>query len=276
MRSIIPAILVGCYLIAGGGYCLGFSTVVVDAGHGGKDRGGMPKQRISEKLLTLDVAKRVNRLLRSQGLRTVMTRRNDQYISLPERVRIANRQEDAIFVSIHFNASSNRQATGIETFHFGDGHGLATNIQNEMIRACRTDNRGVKRRGFYVLRHTKIPSVLVECGFLTNRAEGKRCQSSAYRQLIAEQIVRGIMAEKAGRRLEPSIKPGLLVNNSASKNSKSGQASIVISPEADQDRSVPKVVTRTSSKAQPAAALSSYSQRELRQLFLRVRSPSVD
>ncbi len=215
------------YVLAVVAPCFGFTTVVVDAGHGGKDRGGMPKQRISEKLLALDLAKRVERLLRASGVRTVMTRRDDRTVSLPERVRQANSYRDAIFVSIHFNSSRNRDATGIETYYYNSGYDLAANIQNKMIRACRTDDRGIKRRGFYVLRHTKIPSVLVECGFLTNPSEGKRCQKSSYRQLLAQQVVRGILATKAGHKLRPSRKSSLLVSNTAASIGKkiSGQRS---------------------------------------------------
>src|SRR3954470_15330668 len=82
-----------------------FSTVVIDAGHGGHDLGGIPENLMPEKGVALDVAQRLQRILESAGLHTVMTRSDDTFVSLGERVRIANAQPDAIFVSVHFNAT---------------------------------------------------------------------------------------------------------------------------------------------------------------------------
>src|SRR5438876_415449 len=85
-----------------------FTTVVVDAGHGGKDNGAYRRFGGAEKIATLDVAQRLNRKLRESELKTVMTRSSDVFISLDERVVIENSQKDAIFVSIHFNDSRRR------------------------------------------------------------------------------------------------------------------------------------------------------------------------
>src|SRR5438477_1281274 len=93
-------------------------TVVIDAGHGGFDRGGVPYQKIGEKNLTLDVAQRLRRVLQSQGYRTVMTRDSDVFITLGQRVAIANSQGNAIFVSIHFNSAPRWSANGIETYYY--------------------------------------------------------------------------------------------------------------------------------------------------------------
>jgi len=171
-----------------------FNTVVIDAGHGGHDRGGIPGQRLSEKLYTLDVSKRVEQLLKKAGLRTVMTRTRDVFIPLSTRCSIANRYRNAIFVSIHFNSGYREGANGIETFSYSStGRQLAAYIHRQLKRVVPFEDRGLKHRGFYVLRNTKIPAVLVECGFLTNGREARMIRSSRYRQGIAEAIARGIL-----------------------------------------------------------------------------------
>jgi N-acetylmuramoyl-L-alanine amidase len=168
--------------------------VVIDAGHGGHDRGGMPGQRVPEKGYTLDVAKRLSTVLQAAGFRTVLTRSSDVFISLGDRCRIANRQRNAIFVSIHFNGASNYDAYGIETYYYGGRRSasLASAIHRSILSATGTMDRRVRSRGFYVLRRTSTPAVLCELGFLTNRKEAGRIATAAYRQKLAEGIARGI------------------------------------------------------------------------------------
>jgi len=169
------------------------STVVIDAGHGGYDRGGVPGQRITEKDKTLDVAQRLRRILQTNGYRVVMTRDQDVFVPLGTRVAIANSYRNATFVSIHFNCSTRAGANGIETYYYrADSAGLAASIHRNVVAGAPTENRGIRRRGFFVLRRTAVPSVLVECGFLTNPTEGGLAQTASYRQKLAEQIARGI------------------------------------------------------------------------------------
>lgn len=174
------------------------STVVIDAGHGGFDRGGVPGQRIAEKDKTLDVALRLQRILLADGYRVVMTRDRDVFVPLGTRVAIANSYRNATFISIHFNCARRGGANGIETYYYrGDSAGLAASIHRNVVASAPTENRGIRRRGFFVLRRTTIPSVLVECGFLTNPTEGRLAQSGDYRQNLAEQIARGIRRQPA-------------------------------------------------------------------------------
>ncbi|MFQ3577510.1 MAG: N-acetylmuramoyl-L-alanine amidase [Verrucomicrobiia bacterium] len=176
---------------------LRFNTVVVDAGHGGHDRGGIPGQRVPEKVVALDTAVRLAALLRQKGLKVVMTRTSDVFVPLSTRTAIANRQRSAILVSVHYNSARRVGAMGLETFYYKNhSRALAMNIQRQMMRRFRTENRGVKQRGFYILRNTRIPAVLVECGFLTNPTEGKRAMSPQYRQIMAEAIAAGILATR--------------------------------------------------------------------------------
>ncbi len=172
-----------------------FDTVVIDPGHGGHDRGGVPGQRISEKALTLDTSIRLARILKEAGLKIVMTRTRDVFVSLPERSRLANKFRSAIFVSVHYNSAPRVGAAGLETYYYGSSAAaLAARIQYRIVRKLRSEDRGVKRRGFYVLRNTKIPAVLVECGFLTNPSEGKRALTTKYRDDIAREIATAILS----------------------------------------------------------------------------------
>jgi N-acetylmuramoyl-L-alanine amidase len=169
------------------------TTVVIDAGHGGFDRGGIPRQQVSEKDMTLDVALRLRSLLQKSGYKVVMTRDRDVFIPLGTRVAIANSYRNAIFVCIHFNSATRAGANGIETYFYSrDSLALASAIHYNLIGNTPTPNRGVRRRGYFVLRKTRIPAVLVECGFLTNPNEARNTLSGSYRQGLAENIARGI------------------------------------------------------------------------------------
>ena len=170
-------------------------TVVIDAGHGGYDNGGVPGQRILEKPLTLDIARRVSSALRSRGFRTVMTRSGDYFVGLDRRCAISNSQRGSVFVSIHLNSARREGASGIETYYYSrSSAALASTLHSAIVRATGSENRGVRRRGFYVLRHNARPAVLCECGFLTNRAEGSRLKNSSHRQRIANAIAAAIDA----------------------------------------------------------------------------------
>lgn len=172
-----------------------FSTVVIDAGHGGHDPGGIPSNIIPEKGVALDVARRLQECLADAGIRTVMTRSSDVFVPLPTRVAIANQQRRAIFVSIHFNAAPRRGASGIETYYgSASSKTLAKMIEQRVTAATSEENRGIKTARYYVLRKTRIPAVLVECGFLTNPGDTRRALQKSYRQCIAGQIARAILA----------------------------------------------------------------------------------
>jgi N-acetylmuramoyl-L-alanine amidase len=174
-----------------------FSTVVIDAGHGGFDRGGIPGQRASEKMAALGVALRLQKILRANGVRTVMTRSGDYFVSLPGRMKISNAQRNAVFVSIHFNSATREAAMGIETYFYArSARNLAKAIHYNVVRAAGTPDRGIRTRGYYVLRKNRLPAVLVECGFLTNHIEARRAQSGAYLDKLARAIATGILHER--------------------------------------------------------------------------------
>ena len=187
--------LLSCLPTSGTAVAASFSTVVIDPGHGGFDRGGIRSNIIPEKGVALDVARRLRAYLADAGFRTVMTRSSDTFVTLDSRVAIANRQRRAIFVSIHFNAAPRRGADGIETFYgSAKAKRLASLIQRYAMKTTSGENRGIKKARFYVLRRSRIPAVLIECGFLTNPQDARRASSPAYRDQLARQIARAIIA----------------------------------------------------------------------------------
>src|SRR5213595_431721 len=176
-----------------------FKTVVVDAGHGGKDSGAYRRYGPPEKMVALDVAQRLNRKLRESQLKTVMTRDTDVFIPLNDRVAIENAQKNAIFVSIHFNDSRRRGIHGFETYyHSGDSFDLANRIQGKLMTIPHSTNRGVHTANFRVLRLAYYPAVLVECGFLSNRSEGNQARDWEYRELLADRIAEAIVEQRYG------------------------------------------------------------------------------
>ncbi len=175
-----------------------FNTVIIDAGHGGQDRGGIPGNYVTEKTVNLDVAARLSQKLRDAGLRTVMTRSSDVFISLGGRVASANSRPGSIFVSIHFNSAPNRDARGIETYFYSTkSYPLAAAIHRRVVTIAAED-RHIRQRGYYVLRNCRGPAVLVECGFLTNREDGRLALSASYRDRLASEIARGILTARRG------------------------------------------------------------------------------
>jgi N-acetylmuramoyl-L-alanine amidase len=189
-------LLILCLLVGAQMEATGFSTVVIDAGHGGKDKGAY-WGGVRESQLTLQVAQRLEQLLKRRGMKTAMTRRSDVFVSLGSRVAVANRYGSSVFVSIHFNACTDRRYRGVETFYGGPaGRKLAQSIQSRLATRLKTSNRGVKPRSFKVLRLTSSPAVLVECGFLSNTAERGRCKTTGYQQTTAQAICDGIMAAR--------------------------------------------------------------------------------
>jgi len=176
-----------------------FNTVVVDAGHGGKDSGAYRRFGPPEKTATLDVAQRLSGKLRESELQVVMTRSDDTFIPLDTRVEIENRIKNSIFVSIHFNDSRKRGIKGYETYyHSAFAAELARRVQSKLCTLKGAVNRGVHVANFRVLRNATYPAVLVECGYLSNRSEGYEARSEDYREQLADKIAEAIVEERFG------------------------------------------------------------------------------
>lgn len=170
----------------------GFDTVIVDAGHGGRDSGARARGLV-EKQLALDVAKR----LRSElwpGFKVVLMRESDYFVELDQRVAKANRYGNAVLVSIHFNYGNRRRA-GPETYYWRtDSYSLAKRVQRNLAATSpyESGNAGLVRRRLRLTRNPSIPCILVECGYLTNASDARLAASSSYRERLAEAIARAI------------------------------------------------------------------------------------
>ncbi|MEK7765217.1 MAG: N-acetylmuramoyl-L-alanine amidase, partial [bacterium] len=211
--------------------------VVVDAGHGGHDSGARGRSGLREKDVTLDLAKRVTALLTRRGASVVLTRDDDRYITLQERVDIARREKADFFVSIHVNSSPNPTARGVESFVYGaEARGrrladlvrfenadanyvgiivsdlqqhqyhdasirMAGSIEKAMVQTLETvgrANRRVKEAPFYVLARASQPSVLIEVGFISNPAEERKLRDDGYRARLAATIAGGVLEVASG------------------------------------------------------------------------------
>jgi N-acetylmuramoyl-L-alanine amidase len=195
-----------------------FAVVVLDPGHGGQDSGAMVGG-LMEKDLTLDIARRIDRLLDSQGIATLMTRLGDTYVSLADRAAFGNRVRDSIFVSIHFNEDNKPVATGVETYYAAhqissgsllaswlpflsrppsnspkpESQSLAGFIQEALVARTRSVDRGTQAKQFFVIANVTSPAVLIEGGFLTNKDDVSRLASEDYRDQLAAAVADGIL-----------------------------------------------------------------------------------
>ncbi len=199
-------------------------TVVLDPGHGGHDKGQVSRYG-PEKEFALDVARRLRPLLQAKGLRVIMTREGDYFVPLEVRAKIANAARNSIFVSIHFNATNdNPNATGFEIFSFtprgapstsdsavalssfnmqpgsevdAQSMALSTCVYHSLLGHIPEYDRGIKRARFAVLRLTKVPAVLIEGGFLTERGESRLISNKDWRAKLAAAIGVGIESYRA-------------------------------------------------------------------------------
>jgi len=198
-------------------------TVVIDPGHGGNDD-GCKGHGLLEKHVCLDVGLRLEKMLKSYNFPTVLTRRDDRYVSLSDRVAQANKHEEALFVSIHFNSATMGSISGVETFYAHEkvpqeadwmwmgffskaaastppdrGETLAGFIQAALVMKLDSANRGIKTKCLYVVRHTRMPAVLVEGGFLSNAMEAQLLTNADYRDRLAAAVAEGIVSYQRTR-----------------------------------------------------------------------------
>ncbi|WP_409302705.1 SH3 domain-containing protein [Peribacillus sp. SCS-155] len=169
-------------------------VIVVDAGHGGKDPGTSGINN-TEKALNLKVALELQALLKSKGATVIMTRSNDTYPTLTERVNVSNQYKADAFISIHFNANGDKSVSGIDTFYYASNTNekqLAQCIQEEVIKQAKLLNRGVKQGNFQVIRENKQAAILIELGFLSNPNEEKIVETSEYQKRAALGIFNGL------------------------------------------------------------------------------------
>ncbi len=191
-------------------------TIVVDAGHGGRDQGTRNRElKLLEKDLTLEVAERLKRVLELQGFRVLLVRTDDSYIELADRSAFANAAGADLFVSIHFNAVGNPAVHGTETYiltprtqrstgqakaakgdevlHPGNEFDhwnmlLGFLVHRQLLRDLGTFDRGLKRARFQVLRGVECPAVLVEAGYLSNDLEAANARTEEYQNNLVRSL----------------------------------------------------------------------------------------
>ena len=208
-------------------------SIVIDAGHGGKDP-GTSHYGLREKDLTLDIARRLRSELTAAGFSVMMTRDHDEFLSLQRRPSVANRSQADLFVSVHVNANRRRHVSGVEVYYpresvIGSSASVPPRIQSTEVDALTTTVRhvlwdvvlsksrrqsaamarhicralqsrlgapcrGTRGARFVVLREAWMPSVLVEVGYVTNRKEAQQISRSSYRQSIAKAIAEGVVS----------------------------------------------------------------------------------
>lgn len=173
----------------------GRMVVIIDPGHGGPDPGAIGINGLQEKGIVLDIGNQVAASLQQQGVQALLTRSDDRDLDLEPRVQMAEQSNAAVFVSIHANAISlsRPEVSGLETYYYDSGLGLAQIIHQNVLQLTGVRDRGVRKARFYVLRKTSMPSVLVEVGFVTGQDDASRLSNPAYRTQMANAIARGIL-----------------------------------------------------------------------------------
>lgn len=173
--------------------------IILDPGHGGKDPGAVGKTA-KEKDINLSIARVVKGQLVAFGHTVLMTRNEDVFLTPRERTAIANKTEAAMFVSIHCNGAISPLARGIETLYnpdnpqsFAIGYAVQTAL-SERVSQYKMVNRGIKaRKDVWVVNQTRMPSILVECGFVSNEGDESLLLSPDYRRAVGEAIAGGII-----------------------------------------------------------------------------------
>ncbi len=172
----------------------GIATVVLDPGHGGSDPGAQ-RGDLREKDMTMGITLKLKKELEKQGLRIILTRSDDTFVSLEDRVRITNEVKPDAFVSVHINSlESDSEICGIETYYQNDcSKVLAQKIHQALVGQLEVPDRSVRKARFYVVNHTPHPAILAEVGFISNKKEREKLMSGEYQGRVAEALSQGII-----------------------------------------------------------------------------------
>ena len=180
-------------------------TVVLDAGHGGKDPGKVGTNGVLEKDINLKIAEKVKEYLELKEIEVIMTRENDEMCgdqneskseNMKKRVDIINEIKPDLAVSIHQNSYTDASVYGAQTFYYSEseeGKRAAEIIQSNLLDFDMENHRQAKaNNNYYLLTKTKVPTVIVECGFLSNPSEAEKLADEDYQDKISKVIVDGI------------------------------------------------------------------------------------
>lgn len=169
--------------------------ILIDPGHGGKDRGTKGENGTLEKDLNLKTALLLKEKLESAGAKVTLTRTADHFITLKSRVHKSKELDADAFISLHYDSSKNTEAEGITTYyyHSSKSRALGTRIHNQLKQKAPLNDRGVRVGDYYVLRKNSQPSVLLELGYLSNEQEENTVKTSDYQEKAASGIVNGLV-----------------------------------------------------------------------------------
>ncbi len=188
-------------------------VIIIDPGHGGEDGGTQSYDGTLEKKINLEISMKINELLLTEGFTTVLTREGDYMIydesastqrekkvsDIHNRMEIVEENGECILLSVHQNYFTESKYSGTQVFYSKnnpDSEVLADEIQKSVVSALQPDNtRQIKESGtdIYLLYHSQVPSVMVECGFMSNEAETEKLKDEDYQQKMAEAIVEGLL-----------------------------------------------------------------------------------
>ncbi len=201
-------------------------TIMLDAGHGGSDPGAQ-RGDIQEKEITLGIVKQLKKVLESRGAQVLLTRADDTFVSLEDRVNLTNSSGPTVFLSVHINAlESTSDIHGIETYYQTEqSRTLADFIHNALVTNLQAPDRSVRKARFYVINHTPVPAVLAEVGFISNKDERAKLISSDYQLQVAEALAQGVMLYAKSRQDVAISKPDPLPGSNPNKTARSEERS---------------------------------------------------
>lgn len=177
-------------------------VIVVDPGHGGEDPGKVGTNDVLEKDLNLEIAKRVKTLLEEVDIEVVMTRENDKVPDakkqdLEQRIQLINSTNPTMTLCIHQNSFPDASVKGAQVFYHTfteEAEDIASVIQEQLREVDPDNTREIKENDtYYMLKNSKVPTVIVECGFLTNQEEAEKLTQEEYQQQLAHAICEGIV-----------------------------------------------------------------------------------
>ncbi|MDG5470914.1 SH3 domain-containing protein [Jeotgalibacillus sp. ET6] len=170
------------------------ATIIIDAGHGGRDSGAVGASGSYEKSLTLRTAEILYHKLSSTGANVIMTRQDDRYIDLHTRVASSQQNDADLFISIHYDAIDDRSIRGFTTYYYGDmDHPFAQSVHAGLQDQLNLRDRGVHFGNYLVLRENSIPAILLELGYLSNPSEEAVINNDQFREIAATGIYNGVV-----------------------------------------------------------------------------------
>lgn len=169
-------------------------TIVLDAGHGGRDPGAIAIDGTYEKDLIVDITRNIAAKLRTYGATVIETRTADYFISLDERANMSDGEQADAFISIHYNSFPVLSVQGINTFYNSQSdYQLAHDIHSKLAANVPLQNRGIEQANYKVLRNTQAPSILLELGFISNPYDLSMIRTADYQNMVADSIAAGLM-----------------------------------------------------------------------------------